>query len=120
MKKNLDAYTTTLMMDAMAYAYAMARGMEGNEPDDDELLAQVRGLMTVYCRNENLIPDYSMTFCKSEIEEDEEEEVEEEEENEEEDEEEEIDDEEEVDEDLSDCYDPESALKLINAILGLQ
>lgn len=77
MKKNLDAYTTTLMMDAMAYAYAMARGMNGNEPDDEELLMQVRGLMSVYCRNENLIPDYSMTFCKSEIDDDDNEEEEE-------------------------------------------
>ena len=86
MKKNLDAYTTTLMMDAMAYAYAMARGMNGDEPDDEEILTQVRGLMSVYCRNENLIPDYSMTFCKSEIDDDEEEEEEEIEENDDEEE----------------------------------
>ena len=85
MKKNLDAYTTTLMMDTMAYAYAMGRSMNGDTPTDEEILQQVRGLMTVYCINENLVPDYSMTISKLDIEdeEDEEEEIEEDEEYEE-------------------------------------
>lgn len=82
MKKNLDAHTTTLMMDAMAYAYVMGRSMSGDTPTDEEILQQVKGLMAVYCINENLVPDYSMTISKLDIEDEEEEELEEEEEEE--------------------------------------